>query len=376
MLAPGSHLGEERIVFMKSARYSLESLASIVDGEVTGDGSVEISALNGLEQAGPGEITFILSARQLDALAASGASACIVPRDVGTVPLPAIRVSDPNLAAAVIHNHLLSRPFVATGIHATAVVGEGSEIATEVSVGPRVCIGTGCRIGRRVCLHAGVVIGDDVRIGDDTILHANVVVASGCRIGRRVILHHGAVIGSDGFGFATDRRSGKHVKKPQVGIVRIEDDVEIGANSCVDRAAFGETLIRKGVRIDNLVQVAHNVEIGENSILVAQTGVAGSTRLGRNVVLGAKVGVADHLHLEDGVMAAAMSGIHNNQPGGAVVGGIPAIDVRQWGRATAVFARLPEMRRELRRMRREIDRLSRQLAAGEKEEEHDERTEI
>jgi UDP-3-O-[3-hydroxymyristoyl] glucosamine N-acyltransferase len=201
------------------------------------------------------------------------------------------------------------------------------------------------------------VIGSDTTIGDDTVIHANVTVAERCTIGRRVILHHGAVIGSDGFGFATDNR-GNHYRKPQVGTVRLDDDVEIGANACVDRAAFGTTWVKSGVKIDNLVMVGHNVVIGENAILVAQAGIAGSTTLGRNVVLGAKAGVAGHLHLGDRVMAAAKSGIHNNQPAGAVVGGTPAIEAKAWARAAAAFSRLPELVKESRRLRREVDRLS------------------
>lgn len=216
-------------------------------------------------------------------------------------------------------------------------------------------------------LHPGVVIGDDVEIGDDCILHANAVVAYGCSLGRRVILHHGAVIGSDGFGFTTDKTTGCHVTKPQVGTVRLDDDVQIGANSCVDRAAFGTTHIKAGARIDNQVMIGHNVEVGENSILVAQAGIAGSTTLGRNVVLGARAGISGHLHLDDGVMVAAMGGVHNNQPKGAIVGGIPAIDVKIWGRAAAAYRRLPEMIKDIRRLKREVDGLAGALEKEKKE---------
>jgi UDP-3-O-[3-hydroxymyristoyl] glucosamine N-acyltransferase len=212
-----------------------------------------------------------------------------------------------------------------------------------------------------------VVIGDEVEIGEDCVLHANAVVAHGCSLGKRVVLHHGAVIGSAGFGFATDRNSGRHVSKPQVGTVRLGNDVQIGANSCVDRAAFGTTRVKAGARLDDQVMIGHNVEVGENAILVAQTGVAGSTVLGRNVVLGAKAGISGHLHIEDGVMVAAMGGVHNNQPKGAVIGGAPAIDVKTWGRAAAVFKRLPEMLKEIRKLRRQVDSLTAGLRQ-EKEE--------
>ncbi len=201
------------------------------------------------------------------------------------------------------------------------------------------------------------MIGDDVEIGDDSILYSNAVVAKGCILGSRVKLFHGAVIGSDGFGFATDPATGNHVSKPQVGIVHLEDGVQIGANTCVDRAAFGITWIKSGVRIDNQVMVGHNCVIGENSILVGQAGIAGSSILGRNVVLAARAAVGGHIHLEDGVMVAALGGVHTNLKKGAVVGGVPAIDVKKWGRASVSFGRLPEMVKEVRRLRKELNQL-------------------
>jgi UDP-3-O-[3-hydroxymyristoyl] glucosamine N-acyltransferase len=180
------------------------------------------------------------------------------------------------------------------------------------------------------------------------------------------------VIGSDGFGFATGPATGSHISKPQVGTVHIEDNVQIGANSCVDRAAFGTTRIGQGVRIDNLVMIGHNCVIGENSIIVGQAGIAGSTTLGRNVVLAAQAGVAGHLFIDDGVMAAARSGIHNNQKKGAIIGGAPAFDVKKWGRATAAYSRLPEILREVRRLRKEVDRMSALLNQENRTEKNDE----
>ena len=349
-----------------SRECTLQQLADLVGGRVEGDPNLPVHGLNGIDYAGPGEITFVLDARQLPLPADCRAGACIVPPGAGPLALPAIVTHQPSVAAAQIHTYLLARPFAAQGVHPSAVIGNDCTIPEAISIGPLVCLGDGVVLGERVTLHPGVVIGNGVVIGDDSILHARVVVAEGCTVGRRVILHHGAVIGSDGFGFATDGR-GQHYKKPQVGTVRIDDDVEIGANSCVDRAAFGTTWVKSGARIDNLVMVGHNVVIGENSILVAQTGIAGSTTLGRNVVLGAKVGVAGHLHLGDQVMAAAMSGIHNNQPAGAKVGGAPAFEIRSWGRATAAFTRLPEMAKEVRRLRKEVDRLTGLSGHTEKE---------
>ncbi len=341
---------------MKKTSCPLRQLAKLVNGSVHGDPDLPISGFNGIELAGPGEITYILDARQGEQAEASGASACIVPPGCTLAGKSIIVAPETAVAAARIHSFLVSKPFHANGIHASAVIGANCQIPAQVSIGPQVCIGRDVRIGERVELKAGVVLEDGVSIGDDCILHAHVSVAAHCRIGNRVILHAGAVIGSDGFGFATDSQ-GRHHKKPQVGTVRIDDDVEIGANTCIDRAAFGVTWIRQGVKIDNLVMIGHNVVIGEGSILVAQAGIAGSTTLGHHVVLGAKAGVAGHLHLGDGVMAAAKSGIHDNLPKGAVVGGSPAIAAKTWAKAASVFTRLPELFKEIRRLRKEVDAL-------------------
>ncbi|MCW5199720.1 UDP-3-O-(3-hydroxymyristoyl)glucosamine N-acyltransferase [Desulfobulbus sp. F1] len=337
---------------------SLAELATLVGGTVEGDGSLVIAALNSLELAEVGQLTFINNKKLAKQLATSKASACIAPLDFSDTELPLIRVSNVDLAAARIHNHLLAEEFEATGIHERAVIGRYCIISGQVSIGPLVCIGNQVRIGDRVRIEPSVVIGDNVEIGDDCVLHANAVIAHGCILGKRVVLYHGAIIGSDGFGFATDPTTGEHVSKPQVGIVRLDDDVQIGANTCVDRAAFGVTWVKRGVRMDNQVMIGHNCVIGENSIIVGQAGVAGSTVLGRNVVLAARAAVSGHLHLEDGVMVAGLAGVHNNQKRGAVVGGVPAIEIKKWGKASAVFSRLPEMLKELRQLRKQVDKLT------------------
>ncbi len=343
--------------------YTLQELAALVAGKVVGDehGVIRITGLNSIDLAGPGELTFLLDFHQAHMLTDCPASGCLVPREIDGLAMAQIVVGDPGLAEAIIHNYLLATPFVAEGIHDSAVLGQDCEISDQVTIGPLVCIGDRVRIGDRVVLHPGVVIENDVEIGNDCVLHAGAMVAHDCSLGDRVVLFHGAVIGSDGFGFATDRSTGVHITKPQVGTVRLDDDVQIGANSCIDRAAFGTTRIRAGVRLDNQVMIGHNVEIGENSIIVAQAGVAGSSKLGRNVILASKAGVADHVTIGDGVRVAAMGGVHNDQPAGAVLGGAPAIDVKVWARASAVFHRLPEMVREIRRLRKEVNRLSAEL---------------
>jgi len=339
--------------------FTLKELAVLVDGELHGDGGLIIRGLNGIDLVEEGQITFIASRKLIPILLKSKASACIVPKDVTglELPCPCIRVANPDLASALIHQHFLAVPFKAKGIHSETSIGEGCKIPEEVSIERFVTIGNRVKIGRRVVIHPGVVIGDDSVIGDDTTLYANVTVADHSMIGRRVILHSGVAIGSDGFGYVADS-NGVHIKKPQVGNVRIDDDVEIGANSCVDRAAFGTTWIQSGVKIDNLVQIAHNVVIGKDSIIVALTGIAGSAILGKHVLIGGAASIAGHIHLEDGVMVAARAAVHNSQSRGAKLGGVPAFDVRKWAKATAAYQRLPEMIKEIRRLRKEIDNLT------------------
>ena len=332
-------------------------LAQLVGGTVAGEAGLLVSGFAPLEAAAPGDISFLVNKAKLDSLKASRASAFLVPLNVGELPgITVIRVKDPNLAGAIIHSAFLATPFTADGIHPRAHVGRDCRIDAEVSIAPLAVIGDRVSIGDRVRIEAGVVIGDDVAIGEGTIIKANAVISSGSLLGSRVIIHPGVVIGSDGFGFATDER-GCHVKRPQVGIVRIDDDVEIGANTCVDRAAYGVTWIKSGVKIDNLVQIGHNVVVGENSILVAQAGIAGSTTLGRNVVLGGKVGVKGHIHLDDRVMVAGGSGVHDNQPAGAMIGGYPAIPIRKWTKSAALFVKLPELYAEVKELKKDLAQL-------------------
>ena len=342
---------------MTKTTRTLKELVELVDGELVGDPDTVITDLKPIETAAEGDITFFVKAKTAEDLEKTGATAAIVPMALESAAIPIIRVNEPYLAAALIQNLLLKKPFVASGIHEKSVIGQDCLIPEQISVGPMVVIGDRVTIGNRVTIGPGVVIGDEVEIGDDTVIKANTTIGERCKVGASALIHPGVVIGSDGYGFATDQY-GCHVKRPQLGIVVIGNDVEIGANSCIDRATFGETRIRSGAKIDNLVQVAHNVDVGENSLLVAQVGIAGSTTLGRNVVVGGAAGIKDHVHIDDQVMIAAKSGVHNSLPKGSVVCGIPAIPLKRFKRAAAVFGRLPDMYRTLQRLKKELAELN------------------
>ncbi len=343
---------------MTEKKLSLEILAGMVKGTLVGDNGCLICGVAPLDNAGPDDLSFLAKANESALLQNTGAGVVIVPSGVtGPDQLPVIQVRDPYLAIAIIHSHFLTEPFLAKGIHPRAVIGDACILGKAISIAPQVVIGNRVKLGERVSIEAGSVVGDDVCIDDDTTIKANVIIYNGTIIGKRVVIHSGTVVGADGFGYAANER-GEHIKRPQVGIVQIDDDVEIGANCCIDRATFGTTLIKSGAKIDNLVQIGHNVVIGENSLLVSQVGIAGSTILGRNVVLGGQVGVAGHLEIGDQVMVAAKGGIHNNQPKGAVIGGTPAIPIRQWAKCSAVYAKLPELQSMVRNNTRAIAELT------------------
>ena len=350
-----THQGPCRRAWAQTMK-TLAALAELVGGALHGDGSIAVSGVADLESARPGQLTFIAHEKSIDRLLASRATAAVVPVSAREYPLPVIKVRDPSLATALIHTHFLAQPFLATGIDPRAVVGEGCQIPEAVAIGPLVVIGKGVVLGQRVTLEPGVVLGDGVLIHDDTTLKANVTIGRGTIIGSRVTIHSGTVIGSDGFGYATDHL-GHHLKRPHVGIVQIDDDVEIGANACIDRATFGRTWIKRGVKIDNLVQIAHNVEVGEDSIIVSQVGISGSTTLGTGVVLGGQVGVAGHLRIGDRVMAAAKTGIHATVAERSVVSGFPAIPHQLWLRIAALVVKLPELVKEVRTLKKQMAEL-------------------
>lgn len=342
--------------------YTLLEIAELVNGDIEGDGSLQISGVADLDHAAAGDISFVASLKNSKGVESSKASAFIVPSQFDNIGCPLIRVDDPYLAVAIVHNRFLEKPFIAEGIHPTAVIGSDCDINEEVTIGSYVSVGDRVSIGKGVCIHPGVVIEHDVYIDAGVQIKANCTVGYGCKLGKQVILHSGVVVGSDGFGYATNK-FGQHVKRPQVGNVVIEDNVEIGANSCLDRATFGTTLIKQGAKIDNLVQIAHNVVIGENSIVVSQAGIAGSSSLGRNVVIGGQVGISGHIHIGDQTMVGSKSGVHNHIPEKTIVSGYPAIGHKLWLRTSAIIAKLPDLVKDVRKLKKDVARL---LAPGDK----------
>jgi UDP-3-O-[3-hydroxymyristoyl] glucosamine N-acyltransferase len=268
-------------------------------------------------------------------------------------------VKTPYLAFAKLLTLFHVRPFQAKGVMAGACIGENVAMGDQVSVYPGVCVADGVKLGNRVTLFPGVVLYEGVELGDDVVLHANVTVREGCRLGNRVIVHSGAVIGSDGFGYAPDGK--EWYKIPQVGIVVIEDDVEIGANTTIDRAALDVTRIGRGTKIDNLVQIAHNCVIGKNCMIVAQVGIAGSAKLGEHVTLAGQSAVAGHLEIGANAMVGGMSGVHSSLPPGAIMSGIPAFPHREWLRASALYPKLPEMRKTLSTLEKRVQELEEKL---------------
>jgi len=323
----------------------LKELAEFVGGTVIGDGEVEISGVTSIDEAQPGEITFIATSKYLRKLSETKASAVIVSKEVTTTDKPLICAANPQLAFVKILTLFLAKPYRPKGIDPSAWISPTAQLGKDLTIYPYVYIGDRCRIEDRVTLYPGVYVGEDSVIGEDSVLHPNVSVYSGSVMGKRVILHSGVVIGADGFGFVKDGKT--NVKIPQVGRVIIEDDVEVGANSAIDRAALGQTIIRRGVKIDNLVQVAHNVEIGEDSIIVAQVGIAGSTKIGKNVILAGQVGVVGHIEIGDNVQVGAQSGVGQSLPPDQAFSGSPVMPHREWLRMVTTLPKLSGMRKIL-----------------------------
>jgi UDP-3-O-[3-hydroxymyristoyl] glucosamine N-acyltransferase len=311
------------------------------------DAEVEISSVGAIETALPGQITFAVSSKFAPMAKATSASAVIVDEKFPALEKPTLRIKNPQFAYARAVGLLHALPREKRGIHPTAVIDPSARIGANASIGACVVIGADVEIDEGCTLLPHVVIYRDVKIGKNFFAHAHVSIRENCAIGNNVQLHNGVVIGSDGFGFAKDD-AGDWYKIPQIGRVVIEDDVEIQANSCIDRASLGETRIGRNTKMDNLSHVAHNCIVGENSMLCAQVGLAGSTEIGENVILAGQVGVAGHCKIGDGVIVTAQSGTHGDIPPGSMVSGSPAFDHKQWLRSVTAFTKLPELARAIR----------------------------
>lgn len=351
----------------ESKKLSVAELAALVGGRVTcGDGGVLIERVASLESAGAGACSFVEDEKFLEGARASRASCLLVPEGTGETAgefaATLVEVARPKLAFALVAEVLHPQRRRAGGIHPAAIVAESARVAEDVFIGAGVCVGEHVSIGRGTQVLAGAVLEDDVEVGSECVIHPNVVLYAGVRIGSRVVLHAGVVVGADGFGYV--RGAEGYHKFPQVGAVVIEDDVEIGANSCVDRGALGETRIGRGTKLDNLVQVAHNVQIGERVVIAAQTGISGSTVIESDAVIGGQVGMGDHARVGAGAIIGSKAGV---LPGkivraGAVVWGVPVRPLDEYKRLNAHFGRLPQMRAEIDELKRQVRELSARLA--------------
>jgi UDP-3-O-[3-hydroxymyristoyl] glucosamine N-acyltransferase len=334
----------------------LRELAARLECRLDGDGEIDVSHVTGIEDAGPSDITFFANNKYAAALRATRAAAVILGEQAESAPCAMLRTTNPYLAFARAVE-IFAEPWrPEAGVHPLAFVAPGAEVAPDASIGAFAAIGEMARVGARTIVQPHVTIGRAARIGEDCLIHAGVSIRERVVIGDRVVVQDGAVIGSDGYGFARNT-DGSHYKIPQLGAVVIEDDVEIGANSTIDRPAVGETRIGAGSKIDNLVQIAHGVTIGKRALLAAQVGIAGSTTLEDSVTLAGQVGVAGHLTIGKGTVATAQTGIPNSVDPGAFVSGYPAIDNREWLKASAVFRKLPELRKSVADLERRLAKL-------------------
>jgi UDP-3-O-[3-hydroxymyristoyl] glucosamine N-acyltransferase len=326
----------------------LAQLAAALDARLeNGASDTEITGVAGIEEAAPGQITFVANPKYAAAARTTKASAIIVADDFPAAPTPMLRAKNPYLTFARAIELFYQPPRYAPGIHPTAVIHNSAKIGANAHIGAYVVIAEDVEIGKNAVLLAHVVIYRGAQIGDNFFAHAHAIVREHCRIGNNVVLQNGVIIGADGFGFAKDDKGRWH-KIVQSGPAVIEDDVEVQANACIDRASVGETHIARGAKIDNLVQVGHGSSVGEDALLCAQVGLAGSTEIGNKVILAGQVGVAGHCKIGDGTIATAQSGIPSDVPAGAVVSGYPAIDNKLWLRCAAVFNKLPELAKALR----------------------------
>lgn len=339
--------------------FTAEMIAGFLGGQIVGDKEAKVHTVSSIEEGEPGALAYLTNLKYERHLYTTKASIILVNKDfTPSAPVAATLVKVDDAAACVVK--LLAMYQAAKprkrGISPRASIAEGAVIGADCYVGDFAVIESGTRIGDNCQIYPQTYVGDGVTVGAETILYPGVKVYEGCRIGDRCILHAGAVIGADGFGFMPNAEGGFD-KIPQLGNVVIEDDVEIGANTCIDRAKTDSTIIRRGVKLDNLIQIGHNVQIGENTVSSAQTGIAGTSRVGRNCFLAGQVGIADHVTVGDRVMIGSKSGIDKNVPDGEVRLGYPALPGMQYHRSSAVFKNLPELSRRVTRLEKELETL-------------------
>lgn len=335
-------------------KYTLSEIADFLKGELEGPGDLVITGVCDLADASECQISFVESKAYVDAMKRSKAGAVVVSGDI-TPDRPAIRVDDARIAfVKLIELFAPKGCTVEAGVHSSSVVSDSACIAESVSIGPNCVIGENVRIGANCIIYANVYIGDETVIGDDCIIWPGVVIRERIRIGNRVIIHPNATIGADGFGYYFEK--GEYHKIKHIGIVVIEDDVEIGASACIDRAKAGVTKIGKGCKIDNLVQIGHNVQIGENTVIAGQAGISGSVKIGSYVIIGGQVGIADHVTIGNRVRAAAQAGITKDIPDGTDVRGYPAIDNRSWTRQYIRLKKLPDKVEEIAKRMNELEK--------------------
>ena len=335
--------------------FTLKEISDSIGGEIVGDDQIIITGINSLDEASHGEISFFTDPRFKESVKKTKASALLVPRVNDLYQGPQVVVPNTALAYARAASLFTTPTPKFPGLSQKAVIHESSKIGDNVSIYPLVYVGEGAVIGNEVTLFPGVFVGDRVKIGNKTVIYPNVTIMHDCIIGNEVIIHGGSVIGSDGFGFVRD--GAINIKIPQNGIVQIDDNVEIGANNTVDRAALGKTWIKRGVKTDNLVQVGHNVVIGEDTIIVAQAALAGSVHIGREVVIGGQVAISDHVKIEDRVMIGSQSGVPKSITKGQIVSGTPAMPHRLWLKTRGLITRLPRFNDRLRDIEKKVDRL-------------------
>ncbi len=343
-----------------STTVTLAQIHQLVGGILHGHGEACVLSLASLNEAMPQALSFITTDKAAKSPERIVAGGLLVHRYFPEITAPQIVVPDPLLAFAQVAQSFFVTPYAPRGMAANITRGTDVTVGADPSIWPFVTLGDRVKIGARVTLYPGVFVGDDSTIGDDAVLYPNVVVREGCSIGARVIVHSGTVIGADGFGYV--QHEGRHHKIPQLGGVTIKDDVELGANVTIDRATLGQTVIKQGTKVDNLVQIAHNVSVGEHDIIVAQVGIAGSTTIGHHVMIGGQAGLADHIQIGDQVMIAARAGVNRSLEPNQIVSGAPVMPHETWMKAQAVIPRLPEMRQLLRSLEQRVMSLETQLA--------------